>query len=87
MIWANHMKTGITGGHRTSRESSSVHLLHESKAEVRDLDFSAFAGLLGEVYFFLKTLMSHAVYIYLSTHQSRKTENATINWNVECRRI
>lgn len=81
MIWANYIKTGIAGGHRTSRESSSVHLLYENKAEVRDL------GLLGEVYFFLKTLMSHAVYIYLSTHQSRKTENATINWNVECRRI
>lgn len=86
MIWANHMKTGIAGGHRASRESSSVHLLYD-KAEVRDLDFSAFTGLLGEVYFFLKTLMSHAVYIYLNTHQIRKTENATMNWNVECRRI
>ena len=31
--------------------------------------------------------MSHAVYIYLNTHQSRQTENATMNWNVECRRI
>ena len=75
------MKTGIAGGHRTSRENSSVHLFYDSKAEVRDLDLSAFVGLLGEFF------VSHAVYIYLSTHQSRKTENATMNWNVECRRI
>ena len=47
------MKTGIAGGHRTSRENSSVHLFYESKAEVRDLDLSAFVGLLGE-FFVLK---------------------------------
>lgn len=55
MICANHVKTGIAGGHRAGKESTSVHLLYD-KAEVRDLDFSAFAGLLGEVYFFLKNL-------------------------------